>query len=115
MLVLMRAGSDGREIDAVRDRAHEAGLETALFTDDGRSVIEVSGEIPADLKGALAALPGVDLVVRRAPSEPMRTRDLRIESIRPLVPPAILLEELPLPAEGAERGGDTRGQGSRTT
>lgn len=29
----------------------------------------------------------------------MRTRDLRIESIRPLVPPALLLEELPLPEE----------------
>src|SRR5205085_6296413 len=26
----------------------------------------------------------------------MQTRDLRIESIRPLIPPAILLEELPL-------------------
>ena len=30
----------------------------------------------------------------------MRTRDLRIESIRPLVSPALLLEELPLPEEG---------------
>jgi len=27
---------------------------------------------------------------------PLRTRDLRVESIRPLLPPAILLEELPL-------------------
>ena len=27
-----------------------------------------------------------------------RTKDLRVESIRPLVPPGILLEELPLPA-----------------
>src|SRR5262245_16249795 len=27
---------------------------------------------------------------------PVRTRDLRVESIRPLLPPAILLEELPL-------------------
>jgi 3-deoxy-7-phosphoheptulonate synthase len=31
-----------------------------------------------------------------------RTRDLRVESIRPLVPPAILLEELPLPDKGAQ-------------
>ncbi len=30
-----------------------------------------------------------------------RTHDLRIESIRPLIPPAILLEQLPLPAAGA--------------
>ena len=31
----------------------------------------------------------------------MRTRDLHVESIRPLVPPAILLEELPLSEEGS--------------
>jgi len=30
-----------------------------------------------------------------------RTRDLRVESIRPLVPPAILAEDLPLPEAGA--------------
>ncbi len=29
----------------------------------------------------------------------MRTRDLRVEGYRPLVPPAVLLEELPLPEE----------------
>jgi 3-deoxy-7-phosphoheptulonate synthase len=33
----------------------------------------------------------------------MRTRDLHVSSIRPLVPPAILLEELPLPEEGSRR------------
>ena len=31
----------------------------------------------------------------------MNTRDLHVESIRPLVPPGILLEELPLPEEGS--------------
>lgn len=31
----------------------------------------------------------------------MQTRDLRIENIRPLIPPAILLEELPLPEAGS--------------
>ena len=31
----------------------------------------------------------------------MKTRDLRVDSIRPLVPPAILLEELPLGEEGS--------------
>jgi len=30
-----------------------------------------------------------------------RTRDLRVESIRPLVPPTVLAEDLPLPDEGA--------------
>jgi 3-deoxy-7-phosphoheptulonate synthase len=31
----------------------------------------------------------------------VKTRDLRVDSIRPLLPPAILLEELPLPEEGS--------------
>jgi 3-deoxy-7-phosphoheptulonate synthase len=35
------------------------------------------------------------------PVAPTKTRDLRVESIRPLVPPALLLEQLPLPADGA--------------
>jgi len=34
-------------------------------------------------------------------AQPQRTRDLRIASIRPLLPPAILLEELPLSPSGA--------------
>ncbi len=33
---------------------------------------------------------------------PVKTRDLRVESIRPLIPPAILLEELPLSEEGSQ-------------
>ena len=36
-----------------------------------------------------------------AETRPQRTRDLRIASIRPLLPPAILLEELPLAPAGA--------------
>ena len=34
-------------------------------------------------------------------SAPPQTRDLRIAGYRPLLPPAILMEELPLPPEGA--------------
>src|SRR5262245_39985883 len=33
---------------------------------------------------------------------PVRTRDLRVESIRPLLPPAILIEELPLGERAAQ-------------
>ena len=32
----------------------------------------------------------------------MKTRDLRVESNRPLLPPAILVEELPLSEEGSQ-------------
>jgi 3-deoxy-7-phosphoheptulonate synthase len=31
----------------------------------------------------------------------MRTRDVRVEGYRPLIPPAVLLDELPLPEEGS--------------
>src|SRR5207248_2923632 len=40
-------------------------------------------------------------------SMPQRTRDLRIDSFRPLLPPAVLLEELP----SSERGSETVGHG----
>jgi 3-deoxy-7-phosphoheptulonate synthase len=42
-----------------------------------------------------------------------RTRDLRVESIRPLVPPAILLEDLPLPDQGGRAISDWRAEVGR--
>ncbi|MBI2325190.1 MAG: 3-deoxy-7-phosphoheptulonate synthase [Chloroflexi bacterium] len=39
-----------------------------------------------------------------------RTKDLRVESIRPLVPPGILLEELPLPDDGAHAVNEWRAE-----
>jgi 3-deoxy-7-phosphoheptulonate synthase len=113
MLVVIRAGSARQEIEAVCDRAQAVGLDTEVFTDTGRTVIELTGEASPGLKETLAAMPGVDAVVRRTASEPLKTRDLRIESIRPLVPPAILLEELPLSAEGAETVSAARERVSR--
>ena len=41
---------------------------------------------------------------------PLRTRDLRIAGYRPLLPPAILLEELPLTAEGSVAVSRTRAE-----
>jgi 3-deoxy-7-phosphoheptulonate synthase len=41
-------------------------------------------------------------------ADDMQTRDLRIESNRPLIPPAILLEELPLPEASAVTVGTAR-------
>jgi 3-deoxy-7-phosphoheptulonate synthase len=43
----------------------------------------------------------------------MKTRDLHVESIRPLVPPAILLEELPLTEEGSLTVGQAREEVAR--
>src|SRR5712692_6426359 len=43
----------------------------------------------------------------------MKTRDLHVESIRPLLPPAILLEELPLSEKGSLMVGRTRKEVTR--
>src|SRR5881628_1977180 len=43
----------------------------------------------------------------------MKTRDLHVESIRPLLPPAILLEELPLSEQGSLVVGRTRKEVTR--
>ena len=43
-------------------------------------------------------------------AERQRTKDLRVETIKPLVPPAILLEELPLPEAGARAVSDWRAE-----
>src|SRR5438128_12379214 len=43
----------------------------------------------------------------------MKTRDLHVESIRPLLPPAILLEELPLSEKGSLGVGRTRKEVTR--
>lgn len=107
MIVQMWVGSGQGEIDAVCRRARADGLDPEVFSDDGHTVIDLSGEAPPDLKAALAALPGVEAVIRRATPAPI-TRDLRIASIRPLVPPAILLEELPLLPAGAVIVSQTR-------
>jgi len=101
VLVVMRRDSSPAELAAVRGRVEEAGLATALANGDGRAVLGVEGGFVTGLVGMLAAMPGVEAVVEGAEATAPRTRDLRIASIRPLVPPAILLEELPLEAAEA--------------
>lgn len=87
--------------EAVCNAVRAAGCDPETLADAGQTVIDVTGEAPADLAETIGAMSGVAVVLRRDATRPLKTRDLRIESIRPLVPPAILLEELPLAAEGA--------------
>src|SRR5689334_20909984 len=105
MLVVMRAGATTGAIDAVRDRAREAGLATDVLTGAGRAIVAVNGTGDPAL---LAALPGVEEVVPDGQAIAPQTRDLRIAQNRPLISPAILLEELPLPAAGARTINRTR-------
>ncbi len=76
-------------------------MTASVYTDASVSVIALDGPLVAALRDVLAALSGVEAVVRRD-TEAVQTSNLRIAGIRPLVPPAILLEELPLPVTGAE-------------
>ncbi len=113
MLVVMQCGSSRAAVDAVRRRATEAGLETTIFDDTEPGIILVTGDNVADTAEQLAAMPGVARIARSHPTAPPATSNLRIGGIRPLVPPAILVEQLPLPAEGALTVHRTRHEVSR--
>ena len=112
MLVVMQSDSSAAEIDAVCQRAREAGFETTIF-DGEPAVIVVAGEHTAEAAAQLADMPGVARIAYSRPSERPVTSNLRIAGIRPLVPPAILVERLPLPAEGAVTVQRTRQEVSR--
>jgi 3-deoxy-7-phosphoheptulonate synthase len=112
MLVVMHAESSPAEIDAVCQRAREAGFEATIY-DVEPGVIMVAGEHAAEEAEQLAGLPGVARIAHSRQMEPPATSNLRIAGIRPLVPPAILVERLPLPAEGAFTVHRTRQEVSR--
>ena len=112
MLVVMHAESSPAEIDAVCQRAREAGFEATVY-DVEPAVIMVAGEHAAEAAAQLADLPGVARIAHSRSLEPPVTSNLRIAGIRPLVPPAILVERLPLPAEGAVTVHRTRQEVSR--
>ena len=103
MLVVMQAASSPAEIDAVCQCAREAGFEATVY-DGEPAVIMVAGEQAAEGAEQFAGLPGVARIAHSRQSEPPVTSNLRIAGIRPLVPPAILVEELPLPADGRGHG-----------
>ena len=112
MLVVMQSESSKAEIDAVCQRARDAGFETTVY-DTEPGVIMVVGEHAAKAAELFADLPGVARIAHsRAPERPV-TSNLRIAGIRPLVPPAILVERLPLPTEGAVTVHRTRQEVSR--
>src|SRR5688500_6206847 len=96
----MQAESSPAESGAGGRRARDAGLEVTVYEVEP-AVIVVGGEHIAEAAAQLAGLPGVARIAHSRSLEPPVTSNLRIAGIRPLVPPAILVERLPLPAEGA--------------
>jgi 3-deoxy-7-phosphoheptulonate synthase len=112
MLVMMDPDSSQAAIDAVCQRARDAGFAATVFPSASGAAVLVDGY---DGQGAepFAGLPGVARVISPRPPERPVTSNLRIAGIRPLVPPAILVERLPLPTEGAIAVRDARQQISR--
>jgi 3-deoxy-7-phosphoheptulonate synthase len=117
MLVVMQPQASPEEVDAVYHRARAAGLAADVFEPEPelRVVAVHANGADADAVAGLAELPGVARIMpSRQPEEAVPvTSNLRIARIRPLVPPAILVEELPLPVEGAVLVQRTRQEVSR--
>jgi len=112
MLVVMQAESTPAEIGAVCQRAIDAGFKATAF-DTEPGVILVAGDHADAAAERFAELPGVARIAHARLPEPPATSNLRISGIRPLVPPAILTERLPLSAEGAVTVQRTRQEVSR--
>ncbi|MBA2597281.1 MAG: 3-deoxy-7-phosphoheptulonate synthase [Chloroflexia bacterium] len=112
MLAVMQAESSQAEIEAVCQRARESGFGAAVFEAESGAIVLVVGH-DGEAAEQFAGLPGIARLVHPRPPEAPVTSNLRIAGIRPLVPPAILAERLPLPAEGAIAVHRTRQQVSR--
>jgi 3-deoxy-7-phosphoheptulonate synthase len=113
MLVVMQPGSSRAAVEAVCQRARDEGLEPTVFDGTEPGIVMVAGANAAEAGERFAGLPGVARIVQARPAAVPVTSNLRIAGIRPLVPPAILMEELPLPAEGAVTVQRTRRELSR--
>ena len=109
MLVVMGAGSTRAAAEAVRDRLAEAGLDPGVMEGAGHVLVGAEGEVGPGLEAKLRSMPGVRGLVRDGEEGVApETRDLRITGSRPLLPPEILLEQLPL--SGGAAGTVSRGR-----
>ncbi len=113
MLVVLKPGADSDAIDAIYDLIRSMGRTATRYFDGDTMLIMVSGDNPGDLAEVLRGQEAVQQTVGSDASAPPITSNLRIAGIRPLVPPAILMEQLPLPAEGAALVHDSRADLSR--
>ncbi len=100
MLVVMEEGAAAAHVNDVCAMACDVGLSPTLF-DGSPPMILLAGIPLREIDDAIAALPGVVRVASSSVGASPVTNNLRIAGIRPLISPAILMEELSLPAEGA--------------
>jgi len=112
MLVMMRPEATREEVAGVCRCANDLGFEATMFEGEP-GVISVAGAYLPELIERVAGLPGVARIAQpQATGKPV-TSNLRIAGIRPLIPPAILVEELPLPDADAVMVQQTREETSR--
>ncbi|HKH76181.1 MAG TPA: hypothetical protein VKA51_04410, partial [Rubrobacteraceae bacterium] len=109
LLVVMGAGSS-QAAAAVREKLGEAGLDAGVFEGAGHVLVGAEGEVPPETKASLRAMAGVRGVIGAGENGAPETRDLRITDTRPMLPPEILLEQLPLSGEGATTVNRGRGE-----
>lgn len=110
MLVIMQPGAASGAIERVRAQAQQAGVEAEILRGAGRTIVALVGANTTELATGLAELPEVAEIVPDSRDLAPRTRDLRVVQNRPLLSPAILLEELPLPAASARVVRDSRAE-----
>ena len=80
MLVVMRAESSQAEIDAVCQRAREAGFEAAVFEAEPGAIVLVRGHAGEAIE-QLVGLPGIARMIHPRPPEAPATSNLRIAGI----------------------------------
>lgn len=100
MLVVMQASARHTDIELVCEAGKIAGLEPTVFGGEPRMVL-LSGNPLSEIESVLARMPGVLSVSIPIDTQLPITSNLRISGIRPLISPAILMEQLPLNADGA--------------
>lgn len=108
MLVAMKTGATPDSIESVRAFVQEAGLESTAYPGQDATLLMVTGPNPTGIAAALREMDCVADVLLPENGQAPVTSNLRIAGIRPLVPPAILVEQLPLSSDGAKIVQSTR-------
>ena len=100
MLVVMESSAGTDQIEAVCQAARAAGLDATVFEGEPPHVLMVGTPL-TDVETKLNNLPGVCHILKPSDAGTPITSNLRIKGIRPLVSPAILMEQLPLSGDRA--------------
>jgi 3-deoxy-7-phosphoheptulonate synthase len=100
MLVVMDSSASGEQVDAIRELARGAGLDATVFEGYPTQIL-LTGTPLFEIESRVLTLSGVSKVLKESSTGTPVTSNLRIKGIRPLISPAILMEQLPLTAERA--------------